>query len=110
MTATTGAPGFDHVQADDAPIEEVVPGKVWITHLRRGDGVTAAIYTFAPGAEVGEDLHSRTEIGYVLDGELRDEHGTYPCGSFFTARPGSVHHPRSERGAKLLIVETDQFP
>ncbi|MGP3951224.1 cupin domain-containing protein [Streptomyces sp. 7N604] len=104
----TTVAGFDISHVDTEPKQVVVPGKIWVTHLRQSSDISAAIYWFGPGAEAGEDRHDKTEIGYVINGELSDENGTYTKGTFFIAQAGTVHHPRSENGAIVLIVHVDQ--
>ncbi|MFF3697355.1 cupin domain-containing protein [Streptomyces sp. NPDC002221] len=89
-----------------AQLEEVVPGKIWIARLAEQDTLAASVLVLAPGAEAGEDFGLTPELGYVIDGELKDEYGTYPAGSLWTASPGTKHHPRSETGARILIVHT----
>ncbi|MFI5702591.1 cupin domain-containing protein [Streptomyces xanthochromogenes] len=101
---TLGA--FAAVDIARAQLEEVVAGEIWSARLAEQDTLVASVLILAPGAEAGEDLHLTTELGYVIDGELKDEYGTYPAGSLWTAAPGTMHHRRSETGARILIVHT----
>jgi hypothetical protein len=98
--------GFNVADIGSAPLKEISPGQIWTARLAGRDGLIAELYVFAPGAEAGEDLHLTTEFGFVIDGELKDEYGTYPAGSLWVAVAGTAHHPRSETGARVLIVQS----
>lgn len=99
--------GFTHHVAGEAV--ELVPGSISVTQLCEGP-IAGAVYEFAPGTEVGPDHHLRTEIGYVVTGQLRDEHRTYEQGDMFVAAAGTTHHPYTKTGAKVLIIQVDQAP
>jgi hypothetical protein len=102
MTAIPDSFGFALSHIDDASPEELAPGIQRQKLLDRGP-VSGWVYTFAPGASAGPDLHdNRFETGWILDGELEDERYRYPQGTFFVADPNSLHHPRAPRGAKRI--------
>lgn len=103
MSSSTPAEGF--TRHAPGPRRELVPGEIAVSALAHGE-IAAAVYEFAAGTEVGPDRHGRLEIGYVLAGELRDEYATYPAGTLFTAAAGTVHHPRTDTGATVLIINT----
>lgn len=56
-----------------------------------------------PGAQAGLHVHVGGEEILVLEGELRDEHGRYPAGSWLRQPTGSDHSPFSETGCRLLV-------
>jgi anti-sigma factor ChrR (cupin superfamily) len=68
------------------------------------DGARAAILRYAAGAEVPSHRHEGYEYIYVLNGEQRDERGSYGAGSFVINEPGMTHRVRSERGCTVLIL------
>ncbi len=58
---------------------------------------------FDPGAAVEHDPHPGGEEVFVLSGELRDEHGVYPAGTWLRQPDGSQHAPYSETGCILWV-------
>jgi quercetin dioxygenase-like cupin family protein len=105
MSTTTPAEGFS--RHAPGPSEDLVPGVISVRTLAPADAeVAAVVYVFEAGAVVGPDHHGRREIGYVLDGELRDENAIYPAGTLFVAEAGTTHHPRTDTGATVLIINT----
>lgn len=57
------------------------------------------------GARYPMHRHPGGEEIYVLSGELGDEHGTYPAGTWIRNPVGSGHAPFSRKGA-LIYVKT----
>ncbi|HKI96959.1 MAG TPA: cupin domain-containing protein [bacterium] len=72
---------------------------------RNGEEVARAvsIVRYAPGSRFGRHEHGGGEELLVLDGELCDEHGRYPAGTYIRNPPGSAHAPYSEDGCTLLV-------
>ena len=58
---------------------------------------------FRPGGELGLHDHPLGEELLVLEGELRDESGVYPQGTWMRSPPGSAHAPFSEKGALVWV-------
>jgi anti-sigma factor ChrR (cupin superfamily) len=80
------------------------PG-VDIRHLAGvGDGPTAALLRYAPGARVPKHRHAGFEVIYVLEGAQSDERGTYPAGTLVVNPEGGAHSVRSDDGCLVLIV------
>ena len=46
--------------------------------------------------------HSDFEWVYIIEGQLEDEFGSYPQGTFKINAKGSVHKSRSQNGCTLL--------
>lgn len=67
-------------------------------------GPAAGVVRYAPGAATPPHRHEGYEIIYVFSGQLENGPARYPAGSLLVMEPGSVHAPRSERGAELLVV------
>jgi anti-sigma factor ChrR (cupin superfamily) len=72
---------------------------------RNGDEVARAvsIVRYAPGSGFGQHAHPGGEELLVLEGELCDELGRYPAGTYLRNPPGSAHAPYSEQGCTLLV-------
>lgn len=64
-----------------------------------------ALVDWAPDTRFPRHTHPGGEEILVLDGELRDEAGRYPKGTWLRNPPWSAHAPWSEAGA-LIYVKT----
>lgn len=71
------------------------------TH-RPGTGVTLLL-RFDPGADYPAHRHPAGEEYHVLEGALIDGGRSYGVGTYVWHPPGSVHRPRSEVGAVVLV-------
>jgi anti-sigma factor ChrR (cupin superfamily) len=71
------------------------------TH-RPGTGITLLL-RFEPGAHYPAHRHPAGEEYQVLEGELTDGGTAYGVGTYVWHPPGSVHRPRSETGAVVLV-------
>lgn len=75
-------------------------------HLER-DGEEVARVTsvvrYLPGSRFGVHMHGLGEEIFVLDGELCDEYGSYPAGTWIKNPAGSSHAPYTESGCLLLV-------
>lgn len=69
-----------------------------------GDGPSAVLLRYQPGARVTEHEHVGYEHMFVLEGDQYDEHGSYPAGSFVVHPPGSCHSPGSVGGCVALLI------
>ena len=58
---------------------------------------------FEAGTEVPPHDHQGGEEIYVIDGDLADEHGTYPAGTWLRNPDGSRHGHRSDGGCLLYV-------
>lgn len=67
-------------------------------------GPAAAIVRYLPGAESEPHMHPGYEIIFLFSGEIETEDGTYGPNSLIVMPPGSVHAPRSPKGAVGLAV------
>lgn len=56
-----------------------------------------------PGTRIPEHTHASVEETLVLEGEIEDDEGCYPAGTWFRVPTGSTHAPRSPRGALIMI-------
>ena len=75
----------------------------WLYH-EDGDGASAVLLRYEPGARVTEHEHLGYEHMFVLEGDQFDEHGTYPAGSFVVHPPGTAHSPGSVGGCVALLI------
>lgn len=74
--------------------------------LARDGGENAqatTIVKYEPGAAFPPHAHPQGEEIVVLEGELQDEHGSYPAGTYIKNPPGSSHAPRSAAGCTLFV-------
>lgn len=75
---------------------------------RQEVGEVTSVVTFEPGSKFPEHGHPNGEETFVLEGELADENGRYPAGTYFRNPPGSRHSPFTDIGCKLY-VKLNQF-
>lgn len=66
-------------------------------------GEWVALARYAPGARLAHHPHPAGEELFVVEGELVDEHGRYPAGTWIRQPPGSDHAPHSETGCVVLV-------
>ena len=62
-----------------------------------------ALVRWQPGTRFHRHSHPGGEEILVLDGELRDEHGVYPQGTWLRNPHMSVHTPYSETGCLIYV-------
>jgi anti-sigma factor ChrR (cupin superfamily) len=67
------------------------------------DARATSVVRYEPGATFSPHVHPQGEEIMVLDGELEDEHGVYPAGTYLKNPPGSTHAPRSPGGCMLFV-------
>ncbi|PCI78449.1 MAG: cupin [SAR86 cluster bacterium] len=91
-------------------IPSYLPGIDRITLEREEpeSGVTTSIVRYKAGATFSEHIHPRGEEVFVIEGELADEFGVYPAGTYIRNPPGSRHSPFSSIGCQLF-VKLNQF-
>lgn len=61
------------------------------------------MFRLAPGASVPRHGHDGGEELLVLEGQLADEHGRYPAGSWLRSPPGTRHAPFSDTGCLIYV-------
>jgi len=81
------------------------PGVERIPLERIGDEIARAtsLVRYAAGSRFVSHAHGRGEEILVLDGELRDEHGTYPSGTYVRNPWGTRHAPHAPGGCTLFV-------
>nr|WP_295776444.1 cupin domain-containing protein [Rhodoferax sp.] len=62
-----------------------------------------SLVQWRPGTRADMHTHPHGEEIFVLSGELRDERGAYPAGSWIRFHPGSGHAPYAERDTMILL-------
>jgi anti-sigma factor ChrR (cupin superfamily) len=77
--------------------DSVRPGMKHMPLHRFGDE-RVSLLRFEPGMHIEEHLHELGEEFFVIDGELRDEFGRYPTGSWVRQPPGSSHRVSTDGG------------
>jgi len=69
-----------------------------------GEGPSAALLRYSPGAAVPGHEHSGFEHVFVLDGAQEDDRGRYAAGAFVINPPGTRHRVWSVEGCVALLV------
>lgn len=69
-----------------------------------GQGPSAALLKYAPGATVPDHSHTGYEHIIVLSGEQSDHQGTHKAGTLVINSPDSHHDIISESGCIVLII------
>src|SRR5882762_9329090 len=69
-----------------------------------GDGPSAALLRYAPGATLPHHGHPGYEHIFILEGSQVDQHGTYAAPCFIVNPPGSSHGVSSPDGCLVLVV------
>ena len=98
MSPTTGPfcrPGRKNTTAAD-PAPAGAPA-------RDEQGETFRLARFDPGCRVPAHDHEGEEEIFVIEGDLTDEHGTYPAGTWLRQPDGSFHDPVSPGGVTLFV-------
>ncbi|MGW5869065.1 cupin domain-containing protein [Streptomyces sp. NPDC055239] len=93
---------FTPLTADGRVGVEVFP--LYTTEQTGPGGPAASLVRYHPGAAAAPHRHTGYEIIQVLEGELITEDGVHPAHSMLVLPPGSVHAPRTEKGALMLVV------
>lgn len=77
----------------------------WFMPLYAQDGYPEKVRLtrFEAGSEPFPHGHPDGEEVLVIEGELRDEHGAYPKGTWVRSPAGSSHAPYSETGCRVLV-------
>ena len=79
--------------------DEVVPGvRVHVVKHDRERGVRACLVWADPGAVHPRHRHLGDEVILVLQGGIKDEHGSYGPGEICRSRPGSEHSEQALPG------------
>ena len=84
---------------------------VWLSGTAQGMSVAAlsethhrlAMVSWQPGTRAAAHTHPHGEEIFVLRGELRDERGAYPAGSWLRFHPGSGHAPYADQDTLILL-------
>jgi anti-sigma factor ChrR (cupin superfamily) len=72
-------------------------------------GETIRLARFDPGCRVPAHDHEGGDEIFAIEGELTDEHGTYPAGTWLRQPDGSFHD-RASPGGATLYVKRDHLP
>ncbi|WP_437521540.1 cupin domain-containing protein [Sorangium sp. So ce726] len=77
------------------------PERTVVVHATDAEWV--ALVRLRAGHDGALHAHPRGEEIFVIEGELRDEHGVYPAGTWLRQPPGSQHRPRSTLGCLFYV-------
>ena len=90
------------VDSATIPFERAQTPRLWRATLHADEDGDVVLLRFEAGMTIGPHVHQDGEEFLVLDGELRDEHGSYAPLTWVRQPPNSVHSVASPRGATLL--------
>jgi anti-sigma factor ChrR (cupin superfamily) len=82
----------------------LVPG-LSVMPLHEFDGINTALVTWAPQTVFSSHTHPGGEEILVLEGVFRDEHGTYPAGTWLRNPRWSCHAPYTGEEGALIYVK-----
>lgn len=82
----------------------MVPG-LTVLPLHEFDQEHVALVRWAPNTRFQRHAHWGGEEILVLEGVFRDEHGTYPRGSWIRSPHGSIHSPFTEAEGAMIYVK-----
>jgi anti-sigma factor ChrR (cupin superfamily) len=84
-------------------------GKLRVLPLHEHGHERVSLVRWPAGEQSPAHRHAGGAELYVIAGELQDEHGTYPAGTWLRTPRGSSHAPRA-REATLVWVKTGHLP
>lgn len=84
-------------------------GGLQVLPLHTFESESVALVRWPAGENFQPHSHFGGEEIYVIEGELIDEHGRYPAGSWIRSPHLSQHHPRAEIET-LIWVKTGHLP
>jgi anti-sigma factor ChrR (cupin superfamily) len=99
------APGDMAQLRVDTGREDWLPGQggLEVLPLHRFGDEHVSLVRWPAGERFGPHRHPGGEEIFVLSGELIDEHGRYPAGTWLRNPPGSQHHPRVEQDTVVWV-------
>ena len=98
-----------HINTKAAVFEPGQAKGVSVLPLHSAVNEEVRLVRFAPGACAAAHSHPGGEEIFVLDGTLRDEHGTYPAGTWLRNPDMSEHRPFSDEGC-LIYMKSGHLP
>ena len=97
--------------ADYSWVDSPMPGVERMMLDRIGDEVARAtsLVRYAPDSSFSRHEHTGGEEFFVLEGEFRDEHGSYPAGTYVRNPIGTAHTPSIGEQGCVIFVKLQQF-
>jgi len=84
-------------------------GNLQVLPLHQFQGEHVALVSWPAGERFQRHRHANGEEIFVLSGELLDEHGAYPAGTWLRSPPMSDHQPYVETDT-IIWVKTGHLP
>lgn len=81
-----------------------------LLELHRHGTEVVEMYRFAPGSVYPGHVHGGGEELLVVEGEIRDEHGRYPSGSWIRYPDGSEHEVTAGNEGGLVYAKAGHLP
>ncbi|QHQ37445.1 cupin [Algicella marina] len=92
-----------HVDTRSADYQPGSAEGITVLPLHSVPGETVRMLHFAPGAKGPRHAHEGGEEILVIEGELADEHGRYPAGTWVRNPVGSSHLAYSDTGCLIYV-------
>ena len=101
-----------YFKTTDIPWEETEDKGFWLKRLYedKKTGEKTWLMRVDPGAYSPSHSHEEFEQFYVMEGDIKDDHGTMQAGDFVCRPPGEMHWASSDTGALVLLVYTRHDP
>lgn len=84
-------------------------GNLQVMPLHQFRTESVALVKWPAGEKFIPHTHMGGEEIFVLSGEFKDEHGTYPAGTWLRSRHMSQHHPWVDQET-IILVKTGHLP
>lgn len=112
VTVTPPVAASQYLKSADMPWESTGDTGFRIKRLYEDEahGERTWLMQVDPGAYSPSHAHAEFEQFYVLDGSIRDDHGTMHAGDFVCRPPGDRHWAASDDGALVLLIYTRRDP
>ena len=78
-------------------------GNLTVLPLHQHGSEQVALVRWPPGESFQRHRHFGGEEIYVISGELKDEHGSYPAGTWIRSPHGSEHNPLAKQETLIWV-------
>lgn len=92
-----------HIDTAQASFQPGPAPGVTMLPLHNTEQETVRLARFAPGTQLVKHAPKGGQEIFVVEGELRDEHGVYPAGTWIRNPDGAAHSPSSPQGCLILV-------
>lgn len=83
--------------------------RIMLDRLGAETGRATSIVRYQPNSKFAEHIHTGGEEFLVLEGEFKDENGSYPVGTYVRNPIGTKHAPWADDAGATIFVKLHQF-